>query len=200
MSQPRPVTPTPSSSLRHLAVAALFALAACGSEKAQSTTSEPAATPPAAAAQAQAKAPAPGEADGAKAAPGGPVKTVDGPPPSEKDRYVLAIEPPKDAKVGQAVQVKVKVTPKDPWHMNLEFPTSLAVEAPAGVELAKPKLAKADATKLDESSCEFDLAFTPKEAGEKAFKGTFKFAVCQDEACSPVTEDVTFAVNVVPAS
>ena len=199
MSQPSPVTLTPSSPLRAMAVAALLALAACGSEKAQSTTSEPAAAPPAAA-SAQAKAPAPGEADAAKAAPGGPVKVVDGPPPGEKDRYALAIEPPKDAKVGQAVQVKVKVTPKAPWHMNLDFPTSLAVEAPAGVELAKPKLAKADATKLDESSCEFDLAFTPKEAGEKAFKGTFKFAVCQDEACSPVTEDVTFAVNVVPAS
>ncbi len=191
---------TPSFHLRGLVLAAACALAACGSEKAQSTTSEPAATPPQPAAAAKAPAAPAAAAPAQAAAPGGPVKVVDGPPPGEEARYALAIDPPKAAKVGQPVKVKVKVTPKAPWHMNLDFPTSLAVTAPAGVELAKPKLAKADATRLDESACEFDLAFTPTQPGDKAFKGTFKFAVCQDEACSPVTEDVTFAVNVVPAS
>ena len=80
--------------------------------------------------------------------------------------------------------------------MNLDFPTSLRIEAPQGVEVVKAEQKKADAVKLDENTAEFAVAFTPKEAGEKTFSGKFKFAVCQDEACSPVTEDVNFKVAV----
>ncbi len=122
------------------------------------------------------------------------VKTVDGKAPGGDDRYALQIEAP-EAKAGQPAQVTVKVVPKAPWHMNLDFPTSLKVTAPDGVTLDKPDLKKADA-KLDESACQFDVKFTPASAGESTFTGKFKFAVCQDDACSPVTEDVEFKVAV----
>lgn len=80
--------------------------------------------------------------------------------------------------------------------MNLDYPTSLALAAPEGVTLAKAEYAKADATKLDEKSAEFGLKFTARDPGDKAFTGKFKFAVCQDEACVPVTEDLSFRVAV----
>jgi hypothetical protein len=127
---------------------------------------------------------------------GGKVKVVEGAPPGKDDRYALAVEPPAEAKAGQPSKVTVRVVPKAPWHMNLDFPTSLKIEAPTGVTLTKAELKKADATTLDENSCQFDVAFTPTAAGEQSFTGKFKFAVCQDEACSPVTEDVAFKVAV----
>jgi hypothetical protein len=126
---------------------------------------------------------------------GDKVKTIDGKAPGGDDRYALQIDAP-EAKAGQPAQVTVKVVPKSPWHMNLDFPTSLKVTAPEGVTIDKADLKKADAAKLDESTCQFDVKFTPAAAGESKFTGKFKFAVCQDDACSPVTEDVEFKVAV----
>ena len=126
---------------------------------------------------------------------GDKTKIVEGTPPGKDDRYALVIDTP-EAKAGQEATVKVRVVPKEPWHMNLDFPTSLKIEAPAGLTFANADLKKADATKLDEGSCEFDVKFTPEKAGESKFTGKFKFAVCQDEACSPVTENVEVQVAV----
>jgi hypothetical protein len=124
----------------------------------------------------------------------GKTKVVEGAPPGQDERYALQIETP-EAKAGQESKVTVKVVPKEPWHMNLDFPTSLAVTASDGVALSKDKLKKADA-ELSEASCQFDVAFTPAKAGDAKFTGEFKFAVCQDEACAPVTENVEFQVAV----
>lgn len=109
--------------------------------------------------------------------------------------YTLQIDP-GDAKVGEESKVSIRVIPQGVWHMNLEYPTKLEITAPAGTTVAKPKLEKADAVKLDEQSCEFAIAFTPQEAGDKTFTGEFKFAVCQDEACVPKTEKLEFNVAV----
>lgn len=122
------------------------------------------------------------------------VKVVEGADPGD-DRYALKIEP-GEGKVGQENTVLVTVVPKGPWHMNLDFPTSLAVSGPGDVKLSKGDQNKADAIKLDEKSAEFGVKFTTDAAGDKAFTGKFKFAVCQDEACSPVTEELAFRVAV----
>ncbi|MBX7082440.1 MAG: hypothetical protein K1X88_24755 [Nannocystaceae bacterium] len=122
---------------------------------------------------------------------GDKVKVVDG---GGDDRYALSFDTP-EAKAGQPASVTVRVVPKAPWHMNLDFPTSLKLEPPSGVTLASAELKKGDA-KLDESACSFDVKFTADKPGEQTFSGKFKFAVCQDEACSPVTEDVEFKVAV----
>jgi len=129
-----------------------------------------------------------------KVADGG-TKVIPGEDPTAA-RYEMRVEPPTDAVAGREGTVKVTIVPKAPWHMNLDFPTSLALSPPDGVTLAKAELKKADARKLDENSAEFDVKFTPAAAGDKQFTGKFKFAVCQDEACSPVTEEVAFKVAV----
>lgn len=169
----------------------MLALTACGGDTkpaaADAKSPDKAATPPVTADK--------GAADKATPTPDDKVKVVDGADPTD-DRYALRIEPAPDAVAGREGTVLVTVVPKAPWHMNLDFPTSLALKAPDGVTLAKPDLKKADAQKLDENSAEFAVKFTPTAAGEKAFTGTFKFAVCQDEACSPVTEEVAFKVAV----
>jgi len=187
MSAPRTtVSPTPVATI----LAALL-VASCGGDN------KPASSPTGATAS-PAKSGEPGNGSPAKVADGDTapdkVKTIDGAPPGGDDRYALVIDTP-EAKAGQEGSVTVRVVPKAPWHMNLDFPTSLKLQAPAGVTLANGDLKKADA-KLDESACAFDVKFTAPAAGEHAFSGKFKFAVCQDEACSPVTEEVEFKVAV----
>ena len=138
----------------------------------------------------------PSKGQGDAAAKPEKVKVVEGAPAGGDDRYALHVDTPPEAKAGQEGEVMVRVVPKEPWHMNLDFPTSLSVAAPDGVTLAKADLKKADAKKLDESACEFAVKFTPTAAGEQSFTGKFKFAVCQDEACAPVTEELEFKVAV----
>jgi hypothetical protein len=129
-------------------------------------------------------------------AAGEKVKVVEGTAAGGDERYDLLVQPPADAKAGQEGAVTVKVVPKQPWHMNLDFPTSLKMQAPEGVTLVNAEQKKADAVKLDEENCEFAVKFTPSAAGEQSFTGKFKFAVCQDEACAPVTEELEFKVAV----
>jgi hypothetical protein len=145
--------------------------------------------------------PAKTEGEGAAPVEGTPVEgeqkvaTVTPDAGATNEQYALQIVP-GEATVGQPGSVSIRVIPSATWHMNLEYPTKLTVTPPAGVEVAKPKLGKDDAVKLDEQSCEFAIAFTPSEAGDKVFTGEFKFAVCQDTACVPKTEKLEFHVAV----
>lgn len=185
---------TPSLLSRAATSFLLLALTACGGETkpaaADAKTPDKGAQPPIAdKATPEAATPDATRPDASK------TKVIDGADPTD-DRYSLKIEPSPDATAGKEGTVMVTVVPKAPWHMNLDFPTSLALTPPDGVQLAKPEMKKADAQKLDETSAEFAVKFTPAAAGEKAFTGKFKFAVCQDEACSPVTEEVAFKVAV----
>ncbi len=123
------------------------------------------------------------------------VKTIPGQDPAD-DRFALSIEPPAEAAAGAESVVKIKVLPKEPWHMNHDYPITLKIDPPGGVALAKTEQKKGDAVKFEDSGCEFDVSFTPSEAGEKTFSGQFRFAICQDEACAPVTESVEFRVAV----
>lgn len=132
--------------------------------------------------------------DAAKPEGGDKVKVVEGKAPGKDDRYALTIEPPSEATAGQETEVVVRVVPKEPWHMNLDFPTSLKLTPAEGLTLANANLKKGDARKLDDSACEFSVKVTPSAAGEHTVTGQLKFAVCQDEACSPVTEDVELKV------
>ena len=172
-------------------------LPACTSSETKSETASPKTQDSAAKADdPDANANADSAAGPGAAAEGGEkkVKVVEGSVPNGDDRYELEIETP-EAQSGQESKVTVRVVPKKPWHMNLDFPTSLKVDGPEGVALANADLKKGDA-QLEENACQFDVAFTPSAAGEQTFTGKFKFAVCQDEACSPVTEDIEFKVAV----
>ncbi len=177
----------PSSVLSALAL--VFAVG-CGGDK------ETAAPASSSAAEAAA-GPAAGADDAAapKAPEGEKTKVIDGPDPAD-ERFTVKIDPPADASVGAEGKVKVTVLPKEPWHMNLDYPTSLAVNSPTDVKLAKESLAKEDVLRLEDSGLEYEVAFTPSAAGDKSFTGELKFAVCQDDACAPVTQAVDFRVAV----
>jgi hypothetical protein len=135
----------------------------------------------------EARAEAAGAAAPAKAAPGAR---------AEGQGFVVEVAPPASAKVGEATTARVILRPVAPYHVNLEFPTQLTVTPPAGVELAKAKQKPQDAAKFAEEGAVFEVAFTPREAGDKKFEAAFKFAVCTTETCDPKSEKLAWTVAV----
>lgn len=123
------------------------------------------------------------------------VAVAEGSAPAGDKEYDLVIEPPA-ATAGAEGKVAIKLVPRGHWHLNMDFPTTLSVEPPAGVTVGKPKLKKDDAVKFEESGAEFAVAFTSADAGDKAFTGEFKFAVCEEDSCVPKTEKLQFSVAV----
>jgi hypothetical protein len=159
------------------------ALVACDKQDAPAEVKSPTVTAKAGAAPATSAAKAP------------KVKEMPGKDPADT-RYQLTVVPPTSIAVGEQGVTKITLLPKTPWHMNHEYPTTLKFDSPAGVTLVKGEQKKGDAVKFEDASAEFDVAFTATEPGEKTFAGEFRFAICQDEACSPMSENVEFRVAV----
>src|SRR5579864_5114581 len=91
--------------------------------------------------------------------------------------YVLKVDAPP-AKKGQKAIAKIKITPGGGYHLNKEYPTSLALTPPSGVTVDKAKLTAKDATKWEEQGGEFDVGYTAQNAGKQKVTGEIKFAVC----------------------
>jgi hypothetical protein len=109
--------------------------------------------------------------------------------------YKLSVSAPS-AKVSAKSSAKITVVPTDGFKMNLEYPTKVTLNAPAGVSLEKAKLTAKDAVQLDKSAAVFDVAFTASEPGKKTITGEMKFAVCTENSCDPQTQAISFDVDV----
>lgn len=114
----------------------------------------------------------------------------------EEVRFDLKVDEKTTAKKGQSTTLKVKLAAKDPWHVNMAFPTALQLDSTSTIQFAKQKLKKTDAVRLDEQGLEFAVQFTPTSAGKQKFSGKLKFAICKAESCSPVTKKLSFEVDV----
>jgi hypothetical protein len=110
--------------------------------------------------------------------------------------YTLDVELPPQATRGQEAIAHVRVHPRAPWHMNLEYPAKLHLRAPADVELVAPVLRKDDAQRFDDQALEFSVLFTPKAKGPRKIQAQLDFAVCGDAACGPVSESIELAFEV----
>jgi hypothetical protein len=108
--------------------------------------------------------------------------------------YNLAVDAPRETKVGQAAKAIVRVAPKGPWKVNLKYPIRLKLQPPAGVELAKTELAAGDA-QVSEKEAKFEVAYTVKEAGAKTVSGELKFSVCVVDKCDIKKEAVSWTTS-----
>ena len=84
------------------------------------------------------------------------------------------------------------------WHVNDEAPISVALKADAGVTLTKDKLTRADLAASSRESARFDIPVSATEAGKKTIGAEAHFVLCQEQACKPVKETVTLAIEVTP--
>lgn len=128
-------------------------------------------------------------------------RTEPAPPPVESaeaatPRYTVAVDSPPQTCAGTEAMAKVEVIPHAPWHMNLDFPASLRLEAPAEVRLVASEQRKEDAERLDEDGLVFAVPLTSSTRGDKRIEGQLRFAVCGDAECAPVFAPVTIEIPV----
>lgn len=116
--------------------------------------------------------------------------------PGAAASFHVEVEAPDGAIAGKETIAKVRIAPAGSWHMNLDFPVALRIEAPGGVDVPVPTQRKADAERFDDDGLVFALPFTPRSHGAKHFAGDVAFAVCADAACSPEKVELAFDVDV----
>ena len=112
--------------------------------------------------------------------------------------YEIKKTEPKVA-VGGTATASLTITAKAGWHVNAEAPITVALTAPAGVTLPKPKLTRADLAQSSKDAARFDIPVSATEAGKKTINAEARFVLCQEQACKPVKETLALAVDVAPA-
>ena len=113
--------------------------------------------------------------------------------------YEIKKTEPKVA-VGATGTASLTITAKAGWHVNAEAPITVALTAPAGVTLPKPKLTRADLAQSSLESARFDIPVSATEAGKKTINAEARFVLCQEQACKPVKETLALAVEITPAA
>lgn len=99
--------------------------------------------------------------------------------------------------VGKTQTVQVKLSADTPWHMNLDYPTSLKLGENNALELGKRKFRKGDASVLSEHKIVFSVPVTATSPGVHRVQGKIKFAICKADSCSPASAKVDLRINAV---
>lgn len=97
---------------------------------------------------------------------------------------------------GDVATATVTVTPRSPWHINVDFPVTLQLSSTGGITLPSPTQAKVDARRYDGDALVFEVPYRVDSCGAHEITGNVDFALCRDEACAPVTEPVTATIGV----
>jgi Disulphide bond corrector protein DsbC len=111
--------------------------------------------------------------------------------------YEITKVEPKIA-VGATATASLTIKVKGGWHVNDEAPISVALTPPAGVTVGKQKLTRADLAASSKETARFDIPVSATEAGKKSIAAEAHFVLCQEQACKPVKETVTLAIEVTP--
>lgn len=176
--------------MKRLLILSLAVLSACACSKGEKTAATKSAPPEPMTGTAEPKG-APVEAGKVTAAGGGQAAMK-----VEGQGFIVEVQPPTSVSLNGEATAKVVLTPTSGYHVNKDFPIALKVKAPAGVEVVKADQVKADAAAFGENGATFEVKFTSKEAGSKAFEATFKFAVCTETTCDPKKEKLAWNVDV----
>jgi hypothetical protein len=108
-----------------------------------------------------------------------------------------------EGKAGSELTSNIQVTPAGAYHVNVEYPSKLTLEPPAGVKLVKTELvaggmdkSQGDAVAFSEKALSFAVKATADKAGTYDIKGTFKFAVCTNNntQCLAKKQPITVTV------
>ena len=113
---------------------------------------------------------------------------------AQSKSYSLSVDAPA-ASAGKPASARVTLTPGAGMHVNTEYPTSMTLKVPDGVDGAAAKLKPA---KIDKTQALFEVAYTARDKGDKILEGTVNFVVCNDAMteCVPRREPVQIKVTV----
>jgi len=111
-------------------------------------------------------------------------------------RYDLAIEAPATAAKGSSGTARIVVSPRAPWHVNLDYVPKLTVAAPGGIALDRTEQRGPDAERFDADGLAFVVPFRAQDKGTQKVAGELQFAICADDACAPESVPVAFTIDV----
>lgn len=117
-------------------------------------------------------------------------------PEPDGPRFDVAIDAPASAIAGQASTARIVISPRAPWHVNMDYSPKLRIDEVGGVELDTHERRGNEASRFDADGLAFDLPFTPRAKGPKRIAGELQFAVCGVESCAPQSVPVDFTVEV----
>lgn len=121
---------------------------------------------------------------GKQAAPSGP-------------RYDLAIDAPARATKGTAGSARIAISPRAPWHVNLDYAPKLTVgTTTSGIAFDQKEQRGDQAERFDADGLAFVLPFRAEAKGQKRVEGELHFAMCADDACAPESVPVAFTIDV----
>lgn len=110
--------------------------------------------------------------------------------------YKVKVQLPGPVAKGAEAVAYVTLEAASGWHVNKDFPIKLTIDPPEGVKVDKAKQRQADAVTFTDHKARFAVKYTASSAGNKAFNGKFKFAVCTDDTCNPKRVKLAFDVDV----
>ncbi|HVV51153.1 MAG TPA: hypothetical protein VHO06_15905 [Polyangia bacterium] len=113
--------------------------------------------------------------------------------------YEITKVEPKVA-VGGTGTASLTIKVKGGWHVNDEAPISVALTPPPGLSVKKAKLTRADLAASSKESARFDIPVSATAVGTQTLGAEAHFVLCQEQACKPVKETVTLAIEVTPAA
>jgi hypothetical protein len=126
-----------------------------------------------------------------------PAAPVEGKSHVEGQGFVVDVKPPAEPlAAGQEGVAQVVLNATGEYHLNKDFPNSIDVTAPDGVQLSKLTLKTADAKSFEKKQAVWEIPFKAATAGEKKFAANFKFAVCTETTCDPKREALGWLVAV----
>ncbi|HEX3698509.1 MAG TPA: hypothetical protein VH374_24265 [Polyangia bacterium] len=117
---------------------------------------------------------------------------------AEGPTYELKKTEPKVA-VGAKSIASLTIAARNGWHVNGEAPISISLVAPAGLTLTKTKLLRADLAESTQEAARFEIPFEAIDVGTKILTAEARFVMCQESACKPVKEILSFNIEVSAA-
>jgi len=110
----------------------------------------------------------------------------------EDPSFELAMVPAGPYAPGKLGSFAVSLKPRGEYHINQDYPMSIALTPNASLDLPKTNFSKPEAAEFGEKAARFDVPFTPKAAGSHTIEAKVRFAVCTPENCVP--DERTLAV------
>jgi len=108
----------------------------------------------------------------------------------ESFRFRLDVPP---ARLGEYSTATVSVVSGAGYRLNPAHRIEMQLLSTGGLVI---DAANREATRVGESSADFSIRFKAKTPGEKSFRASLKFEVCDEDSCSPQEETVSFSVDV----
>jgi hypothetical protein len=112
---------------------------------------------------------------------------------AETDAYSVALKAPTSVKAGALSTLEVSVTPKAPFHCNMEYPYKLKLEPNPALALRGDAITK-EAFQISAEGTKLQVPFTATKAGQYVVTGQLSFSVCKDDQCLVERQALSVAI------